>query len=511
MNLPVLFSLFSGLFTGSVSFFIPHAKPYFNMDVSTCFLRRLLPLIAMALLIATPLYARESPAKRPSKTVQIKPLVTCTCGYTLVSVNQRSGETRGEFVFNSCSVDSLRMELWLGSTMQINKVVKPTSATIIFDMPAGAGSGTYKLKATPLNCEGTSSSVYEIYFNYTPPVPPGAISVSPGAYTFSASSGSAYFAITSTTSWAVASGSIPSWASVSGGSGSGNGSFTVSVTANTWGAARSGTLTLTASGASSITIPITQVGTNCYRFDVGGFVGIEPQRLDLTNSGIVKVNPANVSAPKQIWQVEDIGGYKKIARASNSNSVLGVAGGGSSTGSQVVLQSYTGGDHQLWQQESVSGCTGCVIFKRKGGGGVAFGSPEDWGRGWSDTTIQDIRLVSYSDATTYGGNKWVLSSVTCPTSGARMAAEEAVRPEQRLRISANPNAGEFKVGFFLAPGKTADLGVTDLSGRQLYGRAVKGEGEQTVDIKLAPTVSGIVVVSLKSDGKMLSHRVLVAK
>lgn len=448
----------------------------------------------------------------------------CDCGYTLMSASQLSGQTKGQFTFHSCNVYSLTWQLMKGGTIVASNTLAPSSATITFDIPSGVASDSYTLRVTPNNCTGDGSTNYERPFTYNNPNGPIYVNLSPSSQSVPQGGGSYYVSVTSNTSWSVG-GSLPSWLSVSPTSGSGSGSFTISVASNSTGSSRSATLTVSGTGVSSQGFVVSQAAGSgtCYRFDLANYYhstepGIVRQRLDINSSGYVKVNPASNSSNTQIWQVETVGAYKKISRSSNSNIVLGVVSNGSSVGNEIELQTYTGNDAQLWEEETSSSvtstCPGCAIFKRKNGGGNAFGSPlGNWGTGEDsnngENTVRDIRLVSQSDAYLYGHFKWVLTPATCP--GGRVSAEEISRPEARLTVSSNPNAGEFKVRFFLAPGRTGDLAVTDVSGRPVYQRAVTGEGDQTVDVKLAPSVSGTVIVSLKTEGKVLSERVVVMK
>lgn len=447
----------------------------------------------------------------------------CDCGYTLMSASQISGQAKGQFTFHSCNVYSLTWQMLNGGTVLASNTLAPGSATITFDIPSGVASGSYTLRVTPNNCTGDGSTNYERPFTYNNPNGSIYLGLTPSSQSVPQAGGSYYISVNSNTNWTVG-GSLPSWLSVSPTSGSGNGSFTITVAQNTTGSLRSSTLTVSGTGVSSQGFTVTQEASSgtCFRFDLANYYystdpTLAKQRLDINSSGYVKVNPAS-SSTSQIWRVETVGAYKKISRYSNSSIVLGVVGNGSGVGSEIELQTYTGNDAQLWEEEKsasvTTNCAGCAIYKRKNGGGNAFGSPlGSWGSGEDsnsgENSVRDIRLVTQADAYTYGMYKWVLTPATCP--GGRVSAEEITQPESRLSVSSNPNAGEFRVRFFLAPGRKGDLGVTDLTGRVVYQRAVTGDGEQTVDVKLAPSVSGTVIVSLKTEKGVLSERVLVTR
>ncbi|WP_373511562.1 T9SS type A sorting domain-containing protein, partial [Persicitalea sp.] len=80
-----------------------------------------------------------------------------------------------------------------------------------------------------------------------------------------------------------------------------------------------------------------------------------------------------------------------------------------SEGNNITLQGSGTSDHLLWSKIQVSGGE---AFVRKGSS-LRFGSPLGWGAGDPDDNVIDIRLVNDPNST-FGANKWILSSATCP-------------------------------------------------------------------------------------------------
>lgn len=468
-------------------------------------------------------FGNSAPALNTQVTEGPTGLSECNCGFSLLSASQVSGQMSGQFTFHSCNAFKVRWTLLDGTTEKASAELEPGGPTETFSIPASVNSGNYTLRVVPVSCTGNSSSVYEKPFSYTKPgTTSWYVNVTPYPLSVPASGGTYYISVNSNTNWWM-TGTPAAWSSFSNTSGSGIGTITVTVQPNTTTSSRSVTMMINADNVAAQPYTVSQAAASsgsgtCYYFELANYhytSGVTKQAMEVNGQGVVKIQDFNTSSSSQIWRVESVGAYKKISRASDANSVLGVSGGQSNIGDQVVLQPYSGADYQLWEEEASSSvttnCAGCVIYKHKANGNVAFGSPlGNWGDGDASASVNDIRLVSKSDAYIYGNFKWFRTQVACP-GGGRVSAEEITPPESRLAVSSNPNAGEFRVRFFLAPGRKGDLGVTDLTGRVVYQRAVTGEGEQTVDVKLAPSVSGTVIVSLKTEKGVLSERVLVTR
>jgi beta-lactam-binding protein with PASTA domain len=86
--------------------------------------------------------------------------------------------------------------------------------------------------------------------------PPATLAVAPATQSAPAAGGSTgAFGVTTTAAWTAASNQT--WATVVGGSSTGNGSFTVNCTANSTGSARTATITVTGTGTTPGTVQVT--------------------------------------------------------------------------------------------------------------------------------------------------------------------------------------------------------------------------------------------------------------
>jgi arabinan endo-1,5-alpha-L-arabinosidase len=103
----------------------------------------------------------------------------------------------------------------------------------------------------------------------------GSLAVSPTSYGFpSAAAGNDAVTVTANETWTVSSNE--SWLTYSPASGANNATVTMSVTANSGAAPRSGVLTLTAPGGQNATVNVTQPGTNS--------LSVAPTSLNLANT-----------------------------------------------------------------------------------------------------------------------------------------------------------------------------------------------------------------------------------
>ena len=134
----------------------------------------------------------------------------------------------------------------------------------------GSGNGSFTVTASPNATGGsrtgtvtvkTTSVSPQVVKTVTVTQPaPVTLTVAPLSPTIVAGGGSQVETVTSNTGWTVSVGSDASkWLSSGTLSGSGNGSFTLTATANTTGASRTGTVVVAASGGSpSQTVTVTQ-------------------------------------------------------------------------------------------------------------------------------------------------------------------------------------------------------------------------------------------------------------
>ena len=126
--------------------------------------------------------------------------------------------------------------------------------TILIPMPAGGVE--YEVRVTAIGSTGTSASTSSNPFAFAVPC---TYTVSPTSRSLTASSGSSTFAVTAPVGCAWSASTSASWMTITGGtSGSGNGTVTFSVSANTTANQRSGTLTI-----GGQTVSVVQAGIPC--------------------------------------------------------------------------------------------------------------------------------------------------------------------------------------------------------------------------------------------------------
>jgi hypothetical protein len=206
----------------------------------------------------------------------------CNCGFTLQSAIQNVGQASGQFTFNSCSVSGMNWQLLSGSTVVDNgTITSVTSSTMPFNISSSVNSGSYTLRVEATNCTGSGT----VSFNYTKPGGGGNLSLSQSSWSPSSSANTLNINVTANIGWSVAT-SDGSWLTVSPTSGSNNGSFTISTTANSLTASRSGTITVSGGGVGSQTVNVTQAGTSG---------GTDPDR---TEGGTAGDDGANNPAPE---------------------------------------------------------------------------------------------------------------------------------------------------------------------------------------------------------------------
>lgn len=104
------------------------------------------------------------------------------------------------------------------------------------------------------------------------------LAVAPSNQDVTADAGSTTFDVTSNASWSAASNQ--SWCTVTNG-GSGNGTITANYTANTGSSARVATITVSASGATSVQVTVTQAGVV---LTPTATVILRPQQIDLSSA-----------------------------------------------------------------------------------------------------------------------------------------------------------------------------------------------------------------------------------
>lgn len=102
--------------------------------------------------------------------------------------------------------------------------------------------------------------------------------------------------------------------------------------------------------------------------------------------------------------------------------------------------------------------------------------------------------------------------------GSRLSSEitESLEVEGELIVSPNPSSGEFEVSFYVEPSRQATLSVADMMGRQVWYKALIGEGKHKLSVLLpAQSVGNYFLIlqkeSTKQAGKVESKKIIVIK
>jgi endo-1,4-beta-xylanase len=195
---------------------------------------------------------------------------------------------------------------------------------------------TWKANTGILNSNGTERQAmvwlksYMANFGVTP-----SLTLSSSAVSLAATaSTSAAITVTSNQSWTVSSNQT--WLTTSTTSGSNNGSFTISATANTISTARSGTITVTGGGLTQ-TIAVTQAAAT-----VSPTLSATPGTISLVATAssspiTVTSNQAWTATSNQTWLT------LSVASGSNNGSVTASATANTATTSRSATVTFTGG------------------------------------------------------------------------------------------------------------------------------------------------------------------------
>lgn len=233
-------------------------------------------------------------------------------------------------------------------------------------------------------------------------------------------------------------------------------------------------------------------------------------------NGILKMDPQN-NTNSQIWKLETSGAFYKIVAQDGTNRVIGVANGGSSDDNELTLQTFTGGNHQLWSKVLVDdGNPGNKFgFVRRGSSKI-INSNINWGNGDPNPAVIDLRLAPIVSLPVYGSNKFFLDAKACPA--LRPASNDATTlggqfsNEQQLALSVapNPSSGIFKVAFYLPPGENAVLSVINVAGKHLLKTQVAGNGNHNEQINLEKFGTGTYLLEMrKGNGEALNKVIVV--
>jgi len=179
-----------------------------------------------------------------------------------------------------------------------------SSAGVIAGTPSTAGTYNFTVKAS--NSAGNDTKALSITINE-----PSSISLSTSSLSFNATGGTQSVTVTSNVSWSVSKGSA-SWLTVSPTSGSNNGSFSVTATANTGSSVRTAIVTVSGTGTSSQEISVTQeVGATFKLTSSAGTGGT------ISPSGIITIN----QGASQTFTAQPNSGYEVDQWKVNGNVV----------------------------------------------------------------------------------------------------------------------------------------------------------------------------------------------
>lgn len=93
-----------------------------------------------------------------------------------------------------------------------------------------------------------------------------------------------------------------------------------------------------------------------------------------------------------------------------------------------------------------------------------------------------------------------------------MSAEEVVADaESEIKVSPNPNNGEFEVGFYLASGSEGKLSVVDMEGVTVKERKIIGRGNHKEKVSLSDSPSGTYLVRIRKGNGQEVKKVLVVR
>ena len=228
---------------------------------------------------------------------------------------------------------------------------------------SGTGNGTVAVNATTgtlaagsysgtvtLNASGASSLTVPVTFTVTTaPVPP-TIGASPTSFTFTATQGGANPA-TQTLSIANTGGGTLSWIasdnaawlSLSPASGTGKGAVTLSAsTGSLTAGSHSGTVTVSAPGASSVTVPVTFTVTKA---PVPPAIGASPTSLSFTaqqggsNPTVQTLSISNTGGGTLTWSASDNAAWLTLSPVSGTGN--GTVAVNATTGT-LAAGSYSG-------------------------------------------------------------------------------------------------------------------------------------------------------------------------
>jgi hypothetical protein len=117
-----------------------------------------------------------------------------------------------------------------------------------------------------------------------------------------------------------------------------------------------------------------------------------------------------------------------------------------------------------------------------------------------------------------GGGYICFRQLCAGNSGARTSSEENRGIDQieelgndQIIASPNPSDGKFDLRFYVKPGKIAVLTIVNQVGAELKSKRLYGHGWHLEHIELNQTDSGIVLIQVKTNERMLTKKVVLVK
>lgn len=153
--------------------------------------------------------------------------------------------------------------------------------------------------------------------------------------------------------------------------------------------------------------------SSCYRFYIAGFHSSNDFR-PITLSGNILNLPSNGdNTNNSIWKKVQDGAYSKLVSVTNENTAITIENGAAGYDAVVNVANYTGAGSQKWSIEQSSGQPYYFIKSSLNTGFFIGGGNGAWDGGDTDMGTKDLKLKSDAG---WGGNKWYMESVTCPTT-----------------------------------------------------------------------------------------------
>ncbi len=190
-----------------------------------------------------------------SQAAGTPPPPTCPTTLTASSNSPVAGGSTINLSASATGITTGATYSWTGPNGFTSSQQNPTipSATL-------AADGNYTVTISKTGCPNIDDFV-DVVIDATPP--PASLSANPTSVIFSASGGSENISVLASSSVAWTASTSDSWINITGGSNTGDGSFSISCSTNSAVSSRSGTITLSGSGGvSSSTITVTQAGSS---------------------------------------------------------------------------------------------------------------------------------------------------------------------------------------------------------------------------------------------------------